>query len=426
MADVTRLMILLVPSLLMCIPIPNTFAGTQSQGAKKTASLFSALQSTLTRNPRILAEKERIGAFQATLGSEKKQWWPGISFGGTARESDESRAYVSLEQPVWMGGRIGNTIEKAKVQVALAKKELLRIQRVLMEETVVAYTSVTGLNQRIRAAGKNIDEHERFLELITRREAGQISSEADVQLARSRYSQAVLTKEDLLGQRQLALNDLFSLTRTSMAVFEPVPAMALELPGHAEVEASVEDASPRIDQSVLEIESASIDRLISRSEYFPSVYGRLEQDIYDKEGTSSQHRDTTLSMMVQGTLDGAGFRTVDQVRAAEARIRTAKQALDAEKNDILRGTRGLLSERDTVRELVALNSSLVQSTAETLASYTRQFEAGRKSWLDLLNVQREHSNARLTLELVKSRYEQVCLRLAVQMGKLDGPGGIHP
>jgi adhesin transport system outer membrane protein len=131
-------------------------------------------------------------------------------------------------------------------------------------------------------------------------------------------------------------------------------------------------------------------------------------------------------MMVQGTLDGAGFRTVDQVRAAEARIRTAKQALDAEKNDILRGTRGLLSERDTVRELVALNSSLVQSTAETLASYTRQFEAGRKSWLDLLNVQREHSNARLTLELVKSRYEQVCLRLAVQMGKLDGPGGIHP
>lgn len=388
-------------------------------------SLFTAMNYTLEKNPEVMTARESVRAYEATLKSEEKQRLPGVSLDTTIEDDNEdSKAYIRVTQPLWVGGRIHNAIEKAKIQLELSQTQLLRVQRDLMEETVVAFTNVTGLTERLRAARLNIDEHEKLLELITRRKKGKISSEADVMLAKSRYSQALMTDEDLKGQYQVALNDLFALTRTPMNRFEPVPGDLLELPGHAKVEAEVTGASPRLKMADLEISAARIERLISRSEFYPRVYGRLDQDIYDKEGTSNQHRDTTVALVIQGALDGIGFRTLDQVRASEARIQAAQMQSNAEKNEINRTTRSLLTEKDLARQLKELNESLVQSTGDTLASYSRQYEAGRKNWLDLLNIQREHSNARLALEQTKSRYEQACLRLAVQMGKLDSQSGL--
>lgn len=399
---------------------------TAATDIAETNDLFFAMQHTLEKNPEVLAAKESIRAYQATLRSEEKQRLPGISLEATAEGSDDSVAYVRVMQPLWVGGRIENAVEKARVQLDLSTTDLLRIQRELMEETVIAYTDVTGLTERLKAARLNIDEHERLLELISRRQKGKISTEADVQLARSRYAIALMTEEDLKGRYQVALNDLFALTRTPMDRFESVPRDLLDLPGHAQVEAEVSDASPRLKMATLEVDSARIDRLINESEFYPRIYGRLDQDIYDKEGTDSQQRDTTLALVVQSALDGAGFRTLDQVRSTEARIRAAQMQADAEKNDITRTTRSLLAERDVVRQLVVLNESLVESTNQTLASYTRQYEAGRKSWLDLLNIQREHANARLALEQARSTYEEACLRLAVRMGRLDRESGLDP
>lgn len=400
-------------------------AGGESPGI----TLFAAMQYTLEKNPEILVAKESVGAYEAALKSEKRQRLPGISLEATGEDHDDSYAYVRVMQPLWLGGRIKNAVEKAKRQLDLSETQLHRVRRALMEETVIAYTTVTGLTEQLKAAQLNIDEHERLLDLITRRTKGKIAAEADVQLARSRYSQAMLTQEDLKGQYQMAVNDLYALTRTPMVQcesnrFEPVPRELLDLPGHARVEAEVSNASPRIRMAVLEIDSARINRLISRSEWYPKVYGRLDQELYNKDGTSHQQLDTTLALVVQSALDGGGFRTLEQVRAADARVRAAQMQSDAEKNEVSRATRSLLTDRDMVRQLTKLYDSLVKSTGQTLDSYTRQYEAGRKSWMDLLNVQREHANARLSLSQVKTRYAQTCLRLAVQMGRLDSQSGL--
>lgn len=382
------------------------------------------MQYTLEKNPQILAARESVHAYDAALRSEKRQRLPGVSLAATGEDDDDSYAYVRIQQPLWLGGRIKNSVEKAKCQLNLSELQLLKVQRELMEKTVIAYTTVTGLTEQLKAARLNIDEHELFLDLISRRTKGKIAAEADVQLARSRYSQAVLTKEELKGQYHTALNDLYALTRTLMDQFEPIPRELLDLPGHARVEAEVSNASPRIKTATLEIDIARINRLISRSEWYPHVYGRLDQELYNKDGTSHQQRDTTLSLVVQSALDGGGFRTLEQVRAADARVRAAQMQSDAEKNEVSRATRSLLTDRDMVRQLTQLYGSLVKSTGQTLDSYTRQYEAGRKSWMDLLNVQREHANARLSLSQVKTRYAQTCLRLAVQMGRLDSQSGL--
>lgn len=389
-------------------------------------SLFSALKSTLELNPRVLAERDRINAFSRDLASEKNQRLPALSVLAEVEDSNDSRGVVRILQPLWVGGRIDNSIVKAEIQLNLAHIELLRVQRELMEQTAVTYASLLGLKERIKAAEMNIEEHQQLLGLINRRQEGNISSMADVQLAQSRIYQATLQNEDLKGQLQRARADFYALTLIRTEAHEPIPAFLTDLPGQAEIEATVVKASARLAQTKLEIEKARMDVTLSKSEAMPRIYGRLEQDLYDRGKSSGQSLDTSVGLVIEASLQGGGFSNWEKIRSADARVSAIRMQSDSEDNDIRRNTRSLISDLDMFRQFFTLNKSLVQSTAKTLTSYFRQYEAGRKSWLDLLNIQQEHSRARLSLEQVKSSLEQTQLRLAVQMGRLDNLSGIHP
>src|SRR5207245_2595134 len=52
----------------------------------------------------------------------------------------------------------------------------------------------------------------------------------------------------------------------------------------------------------------------------------------------------------------------------------------------------------------------------SMASFMRQFEAGRKSWLELLNTQREVVDARIALSRARTSRDQSALRLMVNTG----------
>ncbi len=386
--------------------------------------IILSIKHTLEKNPRILAELNKINAVERTLTSEKMQRLPAITLQGETEGNNDSEALIRLAQPLWVGGRITNAITKSEIQLNLAQTELLRVQRVLMEDTAVTYANLMGLKNRILAAEMNIKEHQRFLDLTTRRARGNVSSEADVYLAQSRLSQAHLQNEDLKGQLEVAKTDLYALTLTQTEADEPVPSSLMELPGHAEIEATIAKVSASLAQADLEIKNAQIDEALSKSEIMPRLYGRLEQELYDRGSANKQNLDTTLALVLEGTIEGAGFSSWQQVKSAKERVKASRMSADAENNDLRRNTRSRISDRDMIRQLVELNQSLAQSTAQTLASYTRQYEVGRKSWLDLLNIQQEHARARLTLEQVKSSLQQVQLRLAVQMGLLDNLSGI--
>jgi adhesin transport system outer membrane protein len=70
------------------------------------------------------------------------------------------------------------------------------------------------------------------------------------------------------------------------------------------------------------------------------------------------------------------------------------------------------------------NAEQVRNTsAEVSESYARQYTAGRKSWLDVLNAAREASQAELTLVDAQSQMQAAVLRLKAQTGGLNLEGG---
>jgi adhesin transport system outer membrane protein len=62
---------------------------------------------------------------------------------------------------------------------------------------------------------------------------------------------------------------------------------------------------------------------------------------------------------------------------------------------------------------------LVDATTSVVESYLRQYAVGKKSWLDVLNAQRESTQARNTLVEYEILYLTSLYRLKVLLNKIN-------
>ena len=347
----------------------------------------------------------------------------GVSSSSTG---DQYQTVVAvMRQPLWAGGRIDGGIDQATARMKIGKLSLLIVQRQLIENTAAAYVTVLGARSRYSAADLNVKEHERLKVLIARRAAGGIASQADIQLASSRLSQAAAQAIQLEGTLERALNDLQALTLVRL------PAMAIvdegmfgALPG--DTVTAAEEVSATILQKKLEVVLARTASDLATANMLPSLYGKVEQDIYSRTSYGSQSQGTRVGIVFEGTLEGFGLSGWKRVKSSTARVDAARSEVEAARNEVRRQVRGLLTDLRNLQAIVNSNQQLVTSTEETLNSFMRQYDAGRKSWVDVLNAQRELSDARLSLVQSRSSLLETRARLAVQLGQFDQLAGVQP
>ena len=103
----------------------------------------------------------------------------------------------------------------------------------------------------------------------------------------------------------------------------------------------------------------------------------------------------------------------------------AEQDLAATKVEVTREIRRLERNRALQRDLIELQTQSVADLESLLASYQRQYETGTKSWLDLLNVQRELDDQRRALVQARTDWQIYTLQLLARIGGLDDLAGIE-
>ena len=76
-------------------------------------------------------------------------------------------------------------------------------------------------------------------------------------------------------------------------------------------------------------------------------------------------------------------------------------------------------------QLIGLQTASLSDLESLLASYQRQYESGTKSWLDLLNVQRELFEQKRQLVQAQTDWQIYSLRLLARIGDLDRLAGLQ-
>lgn len=400
-------------------------------GAARAADLSDALQATLRNHPAVAGQQAEVAARRYAADGARSQRLPTLS-AQAQQYADSNRSVLSgddlsnpavlrLRQPIWAFGRISSTIAAANAEVSTEQADLLRVRRQLLEDTAVAYALVRGTGELIDIARRNVAEHETLLAQIERRVEGQLASSADRHLASTRLTQARASLQRAISERDGALDDLTGLTQTPASADQPVPAALLDFPDSAEaIERAVEQSAElRLKQQQLGEAEAEVDQ--ARTSYLPTIYLQADK-FYDQPGLRD---DNQVSVVFEATLDGLGFAARGRRGEAVASRMAANQDLAATRVELRREFERLQRQRRLQAELIELQSLSLADAEALVESYQRQYETGTKSWLDLMNIQRELFDQRRELVQARNHWQVYSLQLQARTGGLDRLAGVE-
>lgn len=396
-------------------------AGVAMANPGGSSGLAAALQAALTQHPVVAGKRAEVAAKGYIGDSARAQRYPTVSAQATANDKSTHPVTLRARQPLWAFGRIDAGIAYADADKLTEEADLVRVQRQLIDQTSVAYVRVLGATARLVVAEDNSSSLVTLSKQIKRREQGELASLADVRLAQARLIQAQGQQDRYRGELEVALNDLLAFTQTRIAADPAVPPGIVQLPSAAELEslAVANSADVQLKERRVELARADTDREGTAS--MPTVY--LQGDRYVNQaanaGNPNSLNSTVVGVVLEGSLEGLGFAARGRSQAARARLLAAQEDLKATRTELERTVRSLLASRQLQQNLVNSQAQSVAELKELLVSYRRQYEAGSKSWQDLLNMQRELTEQRLQEAQAQNDWLIYSLKLAALTGRLD-------
>jgi adhesin transport system outer membrane protein len=186
----------------------------------------------------------------------------------------------------------------------------------------------------------------------------------------------------------------------------------------AEVESLYLTGSHLAAQRRAEVESARAQVAVRQGGMLPKLALRLERLAYQNQGNAALANNDTRVMLVLQFAPEAGLASYSGYQAAGSRVDAALAQLAADENDIRLRARTNWADYNSTRQQVNELEPQVAAIEAASASYTRQFEAGRKSWLDVLNTHRETIESRLALSRARTTRDQASTRLMINTAGL--------
>ena len=273
----------------------------------------------------------------------------------------------------------------------------------------------------VLAFEKSRDMHARLLALVERRTRQGISAKADVSLALGRLSSIEADLASAQSQRDSAIAKLQLLTGRRVhtgslerAVSHPPPKTPADLQA---LLTAARAKSPQIVKAHAQLELAAAETDIAEAKFSPEVHLRAEQQ-YGALDSSGRASDSRIYLSLS-TAFGSGLSSFSGVEAARARVRSAREEIQTQQlalNEQIQNDTTLA--RAVGRRLISLERAR-DSAARITASWERQFLAGRKQWLDLMNAAREEAQTEVQLANTVATEKLVSWRLAILTRGVD-------
>ncbi len=352
------------------------------------------LQELLARasqtHPLILEKRGNVEAAQFALSGAQWQRFPNVSAEASANPTQGATQLLRVEQPLWTGGRITANISANQARLQAAEASLIESEQEILTRTVSLFAELVRLGSRLDAARENISEHERLQGLIQRRSESGVASPSEVISATARLQQAQTEYVQLQTAAVNARAGLEELTGLSVSNIR-VPKSELTVVD--DVKTSVDKAvsfSPGLRRLASETLQAGAEIEARKAAFLPKLSLR-----HDRLWGSNSPTSQTYLMVTAQTGNGLSVsRAVSEARSQQSAAMQRESSLRLDIGANVRTdwnkVRSAKAEAEVLRELN-------ESTREMYESFVRQYAAGRKFWLDVLNARGESIRARNSL-----------------------------
>ena len=386
-----------------------------------THDFLTVLHAVMKHNPALKSKRSELNAFQYNIDSAKARRYPTFSL--QANNIDENRGTLRLNQPLWAFGKIDTDIETSMATYTAEQWNFKKNQRNLIDQTARVYAKLQGAKLRILVAKNNILEHEKLYDRVHRREKGQLASGADTRLAYSRLLQARWQLQRIIGEQSIAETELTSLTQIHVPSQSPLDEKFLHLPGNDVVVKLAVNNSADVRYKREQLSVVRLNLKKEKVASLPTISLQVEHDLFDDINFS---KETRAGIVFESSIEGLGLVSDGRINGAKARVNAADEEFKSTLNDVRRQTEILLINRELQYNLMISNMETVAVVESTMDSFLRQYKTGRKSWIEVLNTQRELTELRFQYVQTNSEWQVVSLQLLTLTGSLDAPVGLEP
>ncbi len=384
-------------------------------GTAGPVSLARLLEATVSVHPSVRAKQGELQAAGFDLDGANWGWFPTVS--SEVQADDGSRAAaVQVQQPLWTGGRVPGQIDLATANREAASAAVIEAEQQVMLSVGTSFYEFLRQQARIEIARSNEAEHSKLLEMIRRRVRAEVSPQADQTLAAARFQQALAERLQFERALEAARVSLEQLSGISLSGGLRAPERLPGVPGSEfeALDAAIDfSAERRRFQALVVASRAQID--VTRAGTRPTVFAAVRQQL----GTLPFGVDRTRAFLGLEFKPGPGLSSLTAVQAAAARVEASEEAVVVHERQLAQQVRAAWLDLQAQTLQLEPSRAISSSTDEVVASYLRQYQVGRKTWLDVLNAQRETTQARYTLADLEAGIQSAHLRLLMLSGRID-------
>lgn len=397
-------------------------------------SIEEAVALAVSSHPTVSRSKANMRAAEQEQAAARAGWFPTFDInadagwehsenfftrndgeGGDSKNLFRKLAGGEVVQNLFSGGRTMAESAAAKARVEAALQQVVDSEEQIALRAASAYLDVLRARHLVRLSEENLMAHT------------EVRSDIDFKLKRGGSDTGDLSQADArLALARSRLNMARSQLREAEAAFieavgQPPASLDAPRPPYDAVPADVDAAVARAVQSNPMVRAAEAtiaarddDREAARASFFPSfdlkLGGAYGDDVNGVEG-SDIHAQGLVVMnynLFSGGADAARVRRATE-RASEARQRQAEI-----RRQVAERMRVEYTNLKTARENLPLTEARARSAAGVVSAYLEQFNIGRRSLLDVLDVVNELFEANVSVistdaEMMRAHYRVLAI-----------------
>ena len=416
---VARVQKLRVPGLFEVLASSVLLCGLFGGANASEVTITSVLTQASHNHPSVKLRQSDVLAAQSELrGAE---WGRYPSLGAELQAASGGGVTVArVTQPLWTGGRLTGQIAVAEANLTVSKALLAEAQQAIMLEATASFFEIQRVSERLVAAKANELEHRRLLETIQRRVKSEISPVTDATQAQARLQQAVAERLQFERQLETLRIGLEQIVGKLQGPLRPPSKIPMDQWSTDALLDAAKRYSPEMQRREAQIQAAGAQIITAKAAIMPQLSLQQEFKLGSLPAGTDRSR-TYVSLSVQ---TGAGLSTFSAIDVVVARQQAARDGLEQNIRLLEQTVRTTWNDVNALTMQLKPSRDLLEASDDVVSSYLRQFQVGRKMWLDVLNAQREKTNARYALTdietpLLFSKIRLLLLVGAIRPGSMD-------
>ena len=390
--------------------------------------LGTMITKTLKTHPDILVEQSRLNIAKTQLDLAGEQFFPtfSVSFENVAATRDidtnysnsQSVATFRIQQPLYTFGRLTHAKDKFAAGFESQNLTINEVQIQLAQAVLQAWGEWFVATLRSDALQTSIETHEALKQSVTRRSDKGASSPSEVKLSIARLAQVEAQAANAELQIRAAKVKLAQLVGELIPdSISPRQFLSFSPENEALMVQKALALNSTLQRFAADIKQSEFESLEEISALAPEIYLRAEHQRGDFSTTIPFQNRVFVGFQSDF---GAGTSALMQVKLTQQRTQTLKAEVNVVKRNITERVKLEATQLEILDIRQAALELSLSANKEIAEAFNRQYLAGRRSWVEVMNTARELSQAELELADLKAAKVLSYWRLSFLVNGLEG------